>query len=250
MHFPKTNLEVCVDSFDAALAAANAGAGRIELCSALSEGGLTPSYALIKKTCREAGIMVHVMIRPRGGDFVYTDTEFEVMQEEIYDSRKAGAHGLVFGILNPDGSVDVNRCSQLMDLCRPRVATFHRAFDMCSDPFLALEEIISLGFDYLLTSGLRQTAEDGLDMIRELVKRAGDRIRIIAGSGVNAHNVKLLSSAGVNEFHFTARKSVMSPSQFRNEALASMGSSVQHGGEYSRYVFDEEKIRSIIQALQ
>jgi copper homeostasis protein len=241
-------IEVCADGYEMSNDAIRAGASRIELCASLSEGGITPPLSLTEKLCKSAGAPVHVMIRPRGGDFLYSDPEFELMRADIVHAKKAGASGVVFGILLPDGSIDIARCHALVELAHPMKTTFHRAFDMTSDPFLALEEIITLRFDTILTSGLWQTAEDGLEMIRELVKRAGERIEIMAGSGVNASNVMLLHEAGIRAFHFTARKRIPGKMQYRNEALHSMGP-VSVAGEYDVYRFDENKFLGVVNAL-
>lgn len=236
--------EACTDSLADALAAQQLGVDRIELCSALSEGGLTPSMAMIEETVRQLKIPVHVMIRPRAGDFFYTDEEYQLMQKDIRFAREAGAAGVVFGILNTDGTVDAQRNARLIHAAGPMKVVFHRAFDMSVDPFLALEAIIGLGVHTLLTSGQRQTAEDGLDLIKELIKRANGRIQLLAGGGVNSSNVKLLKGAGVRQFHFTVRKVTDSPMKYRNEALGGMGSMA--GNEFVRYVFDDMKVRNLM----
>jgi len=242
-------IEVCADSYNIALAAHKAGAGRIELCASLVEGGLTPATSLMQKVCSDIKIPVHVMIRPRPGDFLYNTTEFDLMKADIKCAKNAGASGVVFGILNSDGSVDIERCRELINFARPMKVTFHRAFDMTVDPFLAMEEIISLGVDVLLTSGQRQVAEDGLEMIRELVKRAANRISVMAGGGVNSGNVLLLHEAGVRAFHFTSRIKKPGGMLYRNEALQSMGS-LALAGEYDLFQFDEVKFNSILNALK
>jgi copper homeostasis protein len=241
-------IEICTDDLATALAAQKAGASRLELCASLVEGGITPSFSLMQQVCKAVTIPVHVMIRPRGGDFLYSDEDFELMKADISHARKAGAAGVVFGILRNDGSIDRERCQELFELASPMKVTFHRAFDMSSDPFVALEEIIEIGCNILLTSGHRQTAEDGLELIRELVKRAGNRIEVMAGSGVNESNVMLLHIAGVRAFHFTSRKKVNSSMHYRNEALQSMGNNSEYD-EYAVYSFDEEKIKGVFKAL-
>jgi copper homeostasis protein len=162
----------------------------------------------------------------------------------VSHAKQAGAAGVVFGLLNDDGSIDIERTRTLIDAARPMKVVMHRAFDMSVDPFLSLEAIIGLGFDILLTSGQRQTAEDGLDLIKELIKRAGNRIQVMAGSGVNASNAKLLAVAGVRNFHFTVRKPVDSPMKYRNEALTGMGSNA--GREFDRFVYDDKKVVAIL----
>ena len=249
MHYPGNSLvEICVDSFEMAMAAQKAGANRIELCVSLVEGGITPPLALVQKVCGTLDIPVNVMIRPRGGDFLYSDVDFELMQSDIRHFFKAGAAGFVFGILKDDGSIDEERCKILMDSTKSKNVTFHRAFDMTCDPFLALEEIIELGINTILTSGQRQTAEDGFELIQEVVKRTSKRITIMAGSGVNSHNVKLLHEAGVREFHFTARKKIDGVMKYRNNELQSIGASTLYS-EYDTWTFDENKIRDVLAAL-
>ncbi|HMT28283.1 MAG TPA: copper homeostasis protein CutC [Bacteroidia bacterium] len=241
-------IEICVDSFESALAAQNAGADRVELCCSLIEGGLTPPLSLVQMVCSKLAIPVRIMLRPRGGDFLYSDEEFEMMMMDVEHFQNAGASGFVFGILNEDGSIDSIRCKAIISKINTNQITFHRAFDMTSDPFLAMEEIIALGADTILTSGLRQTAEDGFELIKELVKRSAQRIDIMAGSGVNASNVRLLHEAGVRTFHFTSRKKVDGKMKYRNEALQSIGSQYLYN-EYDYFVFDEDKIESVIKTL-
>ncbi len=241
-------IEICSDRLNTALAASAMGATRIELCSALGEGGLTPPVSLMEAVCKQSQVPVYVMIRPRSGDFLYDEQDFELMKLDIRHAKKAGATGVVFGILTEDGSVDKERCRVLMDHAAPLSVTFHRAFDMTLDPFLSLEEIITLGVHTLLTSGHRQTAEDGLELIRELVKRAAGRITILAGGGINAENALLLYEAGVRAFHFTARKIVSGNMKFRNDALSSMGST-NLSGEYDLAEPDFTKVNGIFQSL-
>lgn len=240
--------EICTDSLETAIAAQYNKISQIELCASLSEGGISPSYSLMINVCSATTLPVNVMIRPRGGDFLYSEEEFNLMKSDVYHARKAGASGVVFGILRSDGTIDRERCLELKALCDPMKVTFHRAFDMTSEPFFALEEIIAIGCTTLLTSGQMQTAEDGLELIRELVKRAGNRIQIMAGSGVNADNVVLLHEAGVNAFHFTARKKIDGNMKFRNAAFqkSTIGKT---NDEYGIFVFDEIKVQNILSAL-
>jgi copper homeostasis protein len=240
--------EVCIDAVDMARQAEKAGAGRLELCVSLVEGGITPSFSLIEKVCKSVHIPVHVMVRPRAGDFYYTEDEFELMKTDIKHAHKAKAAGVVFGILNHDGTIDVERCRELKAIASPMHVTFHRAFDLTPDPFLALEEVITLGFHSILTSGQAQTAEDGLELIRELIKRAENRIEIMAGSGVNSNTVKLLKEAGVTTYHFTCRKKMDTGSGFVNKAIQSLSSN-KSVNAYDMFTFDEEKFKSITSAL-
>ncbi len=195
-------LEVCVDSVESALAADRGGADRIELCSSLGVGGVTPSDGLVAETCDTVRLKVHVLIRPRPGDFAYSPQEMKVMERDIRRAQELGAAGVVIGVLRDDRSVDVARTRALVDAARPMAVTFHRAFDETRQPFRALELIAGLGIQRILTSGQRPSAIDGIDLIRDLVDHAGGRIGILAGSGVNAMNVRqLVGEAGVREVH-------------------------------------------------
>lgn len=205
MEVPNVTLEICVESVEGALAAQEGGADRIELCAALSEGGITPSIGLVEETLRRCALPIMVMIRPRGGSFVYTDAEFEVMLTDARKMRDLGVEGVVAGILSEDGSVDVERSKKLAETAYPLSCTFHRAIDVAIDPFKSLEDIIACGFDRVLTSGQAIGAADGAPVIRELVERAKGRIAIMAGAGVRPENVAaLISDSGVSEVHSSA----------------------------------------------
>ena len=239
--------EICIDSVEGAVAAQAAGAQRVELCDNLVEGGTTPSYGMVQVACRKADIAVNVIVRPRGGDFVYTAAEFEVMQADIQAAKAAGAAGVVIGLLQPDGRVDMERTRALVELARPLSVTFHRAFDMSRDPAEALEALCSLGIDRILTSGQKATAMEGLECIARMVKLAGERIIIMAGGSVNASNVaRIIAGTGVREVHFAARKVVESPMTYRNPGCF-MGKAYQPD-EYITKVTDEKLIRTIIEA--
>lgn len=202
-------LEICVGSLTSALAAQKGGADRIELCDNLYEGGTTPSYGMIK-TCKTLlGIPVFPIIRPRGGDFVYSDEEFEVMKQDVSACRGLGCEGLVFGILRPDGSVDMDRCLELVKLSGAMQLTFHRAFDRCSNRTQGLEDIIELGFHRVLTSGGQDYAENAVPELTMLVKQAENRIIIMPGSGITEENLlKLARNTGAIEFHSTAKTKI------------------------------------------
>lgn len=238
-------VEVCVDQTESAIAATENGASRLELCAAISEGGITPPMSLLQQVIASTPLPVHMMVRPRGGDFLYSSKEYDRMKHDIVHAAGAGATGVVFGILRDDGSVDMERCRRLVQLSRSMHITFHRAFDMTSDPYTALEEIISLGVDTILTSGHRRTVTDGMEVIRELVKRADNRIDIMAGGGVNKMSAYLLYKAGIRSFHFTARKSVADIMKYRNPSLPSLTGGV----ECDQYEFDSEKMQAIIKTL-
>lgn len=241
-------LEICVDSVESALAAAAGGADRLELASELADGGgITPSAGLIAAVRAAVSLPVHVLIRPRSGDFCYSEAEFAVMKRDIELAKSLGADGLVFGILRPDGSVDAPRTAALVRLARPLSVTFHRAFDMAADPFAALEAVIDLGCDRLLTSGQERTAYEGRALIAQLVARAGARLIVMPGAGVNEENVaELLRVTGAREVHSSAR--VRQPTQmiYRNERVAADFSGAS-GYELTRTA--AERVRAMRAAL-
>jgi len=227
------NIEICTDSLEGALAANKYGAKRIELCSSLSLGGLTPSFGLIQQCVKKTNIEVHVIIRHKEGGFCYSDSDVEIMKADIIQVKNAGATGVVFGILSDNNEVS-NLNTELVTLAKNLhlEATFHRAFDFVNDHKSAIENIIEMGFDRLLTSGLSQTAKEGLEIITDLQSKYGSKIQIMAGSGINVDNALKISESGVNNIHFTARKkSDKTPEKF------SMGEVM---------ITDEEKIKSII----
>lgn len=195
-------LEVCVDSVESACAAETGGAQRVELCAALCDGGVTPSAGTIEAVRAAVGIAMHVMIRPRAGDFCYSDTEFAVMKRDILYAKAAGADGVVFGLLKDDRTVDLRRSRELAELAAPLAVTFHRAFDITPAPFPALADVLRTGASHLLTSGGQRTAAEGIFMIREMQHRSEGKISIIAGSGIDKNNArKLMMDAGVFELH-------------------------------------------------
>lgn len=197
-------IEVCVDNVEAALTAQKAGAHRLELCSALSEGGLTPSKGLIEYVISHVKIPVNVLIRPRNGDFLYSRAEFEVIKSDIFSAKVAGASGIVVGMLNSDASIDTCRMNEVMEMCKPLPVTFHRAFDMVNNPVDSLEVIIGLGCKRILTSGGKVTAAQGSTLISELVQQSKDRILIMPGAGINENNFhELVEVTGCREFHLS-----------------------------------------------
>lgn len=246
-------LEICCGDIKSVDAAFKGGADRIELCSALEAGGITPSAGLLaeaiwKSKRRECPVPVNVLIRPRSGDFLYDNNELkEAMQDAAY-AAGAGADGIVFGALNSDGSVDEYACSEVIRAARSSSnasLTFHRAFDLCRDPFEALETIISLGFDRILTSGLAPSAWDGRDLLRDLVKKAAGRIIIMPGAGVTPDNIAgILNYTGATEIHASAKKIVESRMEFRRGGIG-MGSSANDADEYSRYSTSESIVRTL-----
>lgn len=236
-------LEVCADSIDSVVAAAKGGAARVELCSGLAEGGITPSVGLVRAALRQ-GIKVNVLIRPRGGDFIYSPEETECMIDDVKAVVAEGVNGVVIGALTSDGDVDMDVCRRLIAAAGDAEITFHRAFDVCRDPERALEDIVSLGCHRLLTSGQAPTAELGIEMLARLHRQSAGRISIMAGSGVGESNArKIVTGSGVNELHASARHRIPSKMNFRNETVK-MGAS--DFDEYSRMVTSEEIVRNII----
>lgn len=199
-------LEICVGSWQSAMVAQMGGADRVELCDNLAEGGTTPSYGMIS-TCRKfLKIPFFPIIRPRGGDFIFTDDEFEIMKEDVIICKNLACEGIVIGMLNKDGSIDCERCAELISLAGDMQITFHRAFDRCSDLERGLEDIIKLGCHRILTSGAKEFALEGLEVIKSLVNQAGSRISIMPGSGVNEQNLaQIVRESGAREFHTTAK---------------------------------------------
>ncbi len=218
-------MEVCVDSVQSAMTAQAAGAQRVELCDNLVEGGTTPSAGMIQLCRQHLSIGLHVLIRPRRGDFLYSDLEFEVMKQDIRVAKQLGADGVVIGILLPDGTIDVARTRELIELSRPMSVTFHRAFDLTPDPFRALDYLLDLQVDRLLTSGQQVTAPKGAELIAELRQRAGDDLILLPGGGINEQNLTaLLEKTGVSEFHASAREFLESGMTFRRDDVPMGGS--------------------------
>ena len=241
--------EVCANSVESCVEAQRGGADRVELCAGIPEGGTTPSYGdIVMARKLLITTKLHVIIRPRGGDFLYSDLEREIMLEDVRMARRLGVDGVVFGVLTSDGDIDMDFMRQLMAESEGMSVTFHRAFDVCRNPFVALEQIIELGCDRILTSGQMPKAEDGVELLKQLVEKAGDRIIIMPGCGVNAGNIaKIAQITGVKEFHFSARSKHESGMQFRKSRV-SMGGSVMID-EYSRDVTDELIVKDIIAKL-
>lgn len=243
----KNILEVCAGDLESVIAAAQGGASRVELCSALGEGGITPSIGFLRKALEVEAVKVHVLIRPRGGDFLYSDDEISCMTDDIISARHAGAHGVVIGALTPDGDIDIKACRKMIDAAEGISITFHRAFDLCKDPLKALDEIIELGCDRLLTSGQAATALQGAPLLRKLVERAGNDLIILAGGGVTPENAgEILTLSGTNELHASARKTIKSHMRYRKEGVP-MGA--PGSDEYSRKVTSSEIVAEIIKAI-
>ncbi len=199
-------IEVCVDNLESALIAESAGADRIELCAALPLGGITPSYALIKTVIEQLTIPVHVMIRPRAGDFLFTPQEQQIMLTDIEIAKQLGASSVVIGALTEQAQVDLMLVKRLIQSAKGMGITFHRAFDLCCDPYLALQQLIDLGCQRVLTSGLATTAEQGIHRLANLVHQANHQITIMAGAGITANNAdKIAQQTGVTELHLSGK---------------------------------------------
>lgn len=244
-------LEVCLDTVEGVIAARDGGADRVELCDNLVEGGTTPSAGMIEMARAQEGIGLMVMIRPRGGDFLYSPLEFEVMKKDITMAKKLGADGVVLGLLNSDGMVDAARVAELVAEARPMQVTFHRAFDMSRDLHEALEALTTLGVDRILTSGSRPSAPEGTALIAELVQRveqSGGTPVIMPGCGVREHNLReLLNATGAREIHFSSGEMVESAMEYRNESCLMGGAD---SSEYSRKATSLERVKAYVKAAR
>jgi copper homeostasis protein len=238
------DVEICVDSVESAIAAAKGGAERIELCSALSDGGITPSAGLITAVRAAVSIDLFVMIRPRGGDFVYSNHELEVMRRDIIEAKSRGVNGVVLGVLTKDATVDRTHTRSLIELARPLQVTFHRAFDVCSDMDRALEDVVACGADRLLTSGGKADALRGEKKIAHLNQRADRRIRIMAGGGIRASNVRALAlRTGIRDVHTSLSTKVKGAAFDGGVELDS------RQGEFTRYLVNVDDVRAFKSAL-
>ena len=238
----KRILEVIGFNIESCLIAQAAGANRIELCDNPGEGGTTPSYGFIKAAREKLHIDLFPIIRPRGGDFFYTDAEFEIMKADVKLCKDLGCDGVVIGILNADGTVDKMRSSKLMELAYPLGVTFHRAFDRIKDAAQALEDVIDIGCERILTSGLKPTAMEGAETLKALIKQADERIIIMPGSGVRSNNIiELAEKTGAVEFHSSARINIDSKMIYVNETMNEHLKSVS---------VDEDEVKNIISKLK
>lgn len=241
-------LEICCYSVESVETAARAGADRVELCANPLDGGTTPSYAAIELAVGVPGTGVNVIIRPRGGDFCYSDTEFSLMKRDLEVVKSLGADGVVIGILNPDGSVDKKRCMELVRIAEGLDITFHRAFDMSNDPFRALDTIHSLGIGRILTSGTRNTVNQGLEILHALVLHAAGRLSIMAGGGVRLENMESLYQAGIREFHSSASAIRPSGMEYYNPFI-NMGKAGSGTDEYAISTADYDTILAMRRKL-
>lgn len=237
-------LEICANSVESSLAAEKGGADRVELCDNLLEGGTTPSIGTVIQARKFLSIQLHVIIRPRGGDFLYNPSELEIIKHDIKECKNQGVDGVVFGVLKPDGCIDNEICSQLINLSYPMKTTFHRAFDMVKDPISSLKDLISNGFDVLLTSGLQNKAEQGCEMIAKLIHMADNKIDIMPGSGINEDNIlDIATITKAKNFHVSLRKIIDSQMIFRNDFIKMGG--VQGISEYQNSITDVDRVRKI-----
>ena len=241
-------LEVCSGSPESALAAETGGANRIELCDNLLEGGTTPSAGSVALCLKHVTLDVLMMIRPRGGDFLYTDIEYDTMLRDIAVAKSLGVYGVVLGLLTADGKIDKARSARLIEAARPLTVTFHRAFDMTADPFDALEDLIELGVDRVLTSGQEPSAEQGIGLIARLVKAAQERTIILPGCGINEKNIaEIISETGAAECHVSGKHQISSRMTYTNPKVC-MG--IPGAPEYERTAVDPNRIRALRAAAE
>lgn len=237
-------LEICVDSVESAIAAANGGAERIELCSALSEGGITPSAGLISAVRAAVDVQLFVIVRPRGGNFVYSNHELDAMRRDIQELKNRGVDGVVLGVLTSEDVIDIIQTRELIEMARPLQVTFHRAFDVCKDADRALEDVIACGADRLLTSGGKTDAVKGMNTLAALQQKAGDRIRIMAGGGIRMSNVRSVAlGTGIREIHTSLSTQVRSAAYDSGAEVNAL-----HGG-FTRFLVRENEVRAFKSAL-
>jgi len=240
----KYTIEIATTDFTTTEAAVKGGADRIELCSAISEGGLTPSFGLLKQCREKFSLPVFPIVRPRSGDFLYSDDEFEIIRRDVLLCKQLNCDGVVIGFLKKDGSIDRKRTEQMVTLAYPMEVTFHRAFDRCKEPFEALEEIIEAGCQRILTSGQQLKAEDGIELISQLIERAKERIIIMPGGGIKPDNIKSIAEkTGAVEFHGALRNSIETKMEFKNEVFAAVG-------DYTNAWINAEEVKALRKALQ
>lgn len=239
-------MEVCVDNIESAINAARGGAARIELCSSLSEGGLTPSLGIFRTIKELITIPIFVMLRPRGAmDFVYSKNEIESMKYDAESFKHAGADGFVFGILTTNGEVDSKTCAEILKITYPLPSTFHRAFDCVLDPLESLKAIIDLGFTRILTSGQRNHAIDGYRLLKKLIDKAENKIIIVPGSGVDENNaLDLLQKTGASELHGSLRTQVKRHFNINSEMFGELTDL-----NYQLLITDTNKVRKIVSIL-
>ncbi|HLH51587.1 MAG TPA: copper homeostasis protein CutC [Roseiarcus sp.] len=242
--------EICIDSVAGVTASLQAGAARVELCAALLEGGITPSLGMVRQAvaAAEGRLKVHVIVRPRGGDFLYDEDEFTVMRHDVQAAKEAGADGVVIGLLDADGAVDERRSAELIAAARPLSVTFHRAFDVARDAEQSLDALIRLGVDRLLTSGQAPSVLEGAPLIRRLIERAAGRIVIMPGGDITTRNAaRIAAETGAREFHFAAFALAASAMRWRNDAVF-MGGALRPP-EYDRAATTAAAVRAVMAAF-
>ena len=244
----KRKLEVCCYTAESAIIAEEAGADRIELCDNYSEGGTTPSFAVVKFCLEKLKIPVNVIVRPRGGDFLYSDSEYEIIKQDIIKLKEMSVNGIVTGFLNSDGEIDLEKTKETAELISPLEFTFHRAFDMCKDPFKVLEPLVNLGVNRVLTSGAKVDVDEGIDNLIKLVKLADNKISIMPGCGVTDKNLKtLIQRTDAVEYHSSAKTFVQSGMKFFNSDVT-MGK--KGSDEFKKISTDPDQIKRMINILK
>lgn len=242
-------IEVCVEGIDGLVAAQRAGADRVELCASLLEGGITPSLGTVRRALALAAVPFHVMVRPRGGDFLYSEEEYASMLDDVEALRDLGVAGVVFGCLTADGAIDRKRMTELTRRAGPLAVTCHRAFDMTRDPVEALEALIGCGVGRVLTSGQRNTGTEGAALLADLVRQAGDRIVILGCGALDETNIAAVRDrTGLKEMHFAALMDVPSGMAFRNPHVGMGGT--EHDREYWLTLTDPARVAAIIAAAK
>lgn len=237
-------IEIATSDFSTTESAVEGGADRIELCANLSEGGTTPSFGMIQRCRQSFGIEIYPIIRIRGGDFLYTEEEFSIMLQDVKKCKELDCDGIVTGFLNSDGTIDLERITEVIKIAYPMKVSFHRAFDRCRDPFIALEQLIECGCNRVLTSGQKPTAMEGLQLISQLEKASGNKITIMPGSGVRKENIKeLAEKTGCIEFHSSLRGKIKSRMEFIHPAFANDKES------YTNNAIDPNEVMALRKAL-
>lgn len=245
----KNTLEICCYSAESAQAAEKAGANRIELCDNYGEGGTTPSFATVQWVVENLSIPVNVIVRPRGGDFLYTAVEYDIIKRDVEQLKKMKVNGIVIGFLNPDGSIDAKRTQEIVALAHPMEVCFHRAFDVCRDPFEALAQLKALGVKRILTSGTKASAPEGTELLAELVKEAGNDISIMPGGGINSGNIaQLKRETKATEFHASTKMFLPSKMKFHQKGVA-MGTASENT-EYQKISVDSDEIAALVKTLK
>lgn len=246
---PPLKIEVCVENTDGLLAAERAGADRGELCASLFEGGLTPSFGMVEQALALARIPFHVIVRPRGGDFLYSDVEYAAMRADVRRLRELGVAGVVIGCLTAEGAIDEARMTALVEDAGPLAVTCHRAFDMTPEPIAAVEALVRCGVGRVLTSGQHATAEAGVAVIKAVVEASAGRLIVMACGGLDATNIaRIRRETGAPELHFAAQKAVPSGMTFRNPRIGMGGTDLER--EYTNWVLDEDEARAVIGAMR